>query len=177
MTSETRTAAHEGRGRLGRLFGRGQAAPAAELQVAAPVGGALMPLEALEDGVFSAGILGAGVAVAPDSDVITAPVDGEVVSAMPHAYGIRTDDGVDVLVHIGIDTVELGGTHFVPKVTQSQRVRRGQPLVEVGFAAVREAGYRTSVVVLVTNTPEFASVVPSTAPSARAGEPVLTVHR
>ena len=178
MSRDTRTTS-DGQGRLGRLFGRGakpEPRPGGVL-VGAPVGGVVLPLEALDDGVFSAGILGAGLAIRPEAGAVTAPIDGEVVSVMPHAYGIRSDEGVDVLVHVGIDTVELRGAHFAPQVRQQQRIRRGDLLVQVDLEAISDAGYRTDVVVLVTNAAECTAVEPSAASVVTAGQALITVTR
>ena len=121
-----------------------------------------MPLEKVADPVFSSGALGNGVGILPSEGRIVAPVAGTVVTAMDsgHAYGIRTDDGVEVLIHIGLDTVNLKGQGFSPKVSAGQRVDRGDPLVDVDLAAVREAGYDPTTILVVTNTASLTAVVP-----------------
>lgn len=128
----------------------------------APVAGTATPLEKVADPVFSSGALGSGVGILPTEGRVVAPVAGTVVTAMDsgHAYGIRTDDGVEVLIHIGLDTVNLKGEGFSPKVSTGQRVDRGDPLVDVDLAAVREAGYDPTTILVVTNTASLAAVVP-----------------
>ena len=128
----------------------------------APVAGTATPLEKVADPVFSSGALGSGVGILPTEGRVVAPVAGTVVTAMDsgHAYGIRTDDGVEVLIHIGLDTVNLKGQGFSPKVSAGQRVDRGDPLVDVDLAAVREAGYDPTTILVVTNTASLTAVVP-----------------
>ena len=128
----------------------------------APVAGTATPLEKVADPVFSSGALGSGVGILPAEGRVVAPVAGTVVTAMDsgHAYGIKTDDGVEVLIHIGLDTVNLKGEGFSPKVSTGQRVDRGDPLVDVDLAAVREAGYDPTTILVVTNTASLAAVVP-----------------
>ena len=128
----------------------------------APVAGTATPLEKVADPVFSSGALGNGVGIVPSDGHVRAPVAGTVVTAMDsgHAYGIRTDDGVEVLVHVGLDTVNLKGEGFSPRVGAGQRVDRGDPLVDVDLAAVRQAGYDPTTVLVVTNTASLGAVVP-----------------
>ncbi|WP_062378121.1 beta-glucoside-specific PTS transporter subunit IIABC [Demequina pelophila] len=150
---------------------------AGPVTVAAPVAGTVIPLAEVNDKVFSSGALGQGAGVLPASGVITAPVAGELVTVMPHAYGIRTAAGVEVLVHVGIDTVKLDGKHFASKVAQGDTVVRGQQLAQVDLAAVKAAGFDTTTVVLVTNADE-ADAVAVAATGAVAGEgDLLTVSR
>ena len=128
----------------------------------APAVGTAMPLEKVADPVFPSGALGNGVGILPSEGRIVAPVAGTVVTAMDsgHAYGIKTDDGVEVLIHVGLDTVNLKGEGFSPRVSAGQRVDRGDPLVDVDLAAVREAGYDPTIILVVTNTASLAAVVP-----------------
>ena len=128
----------------------------------APAVGTAMPLEKVADPVFSSGALGNGVGILPSEGRIVAPVAGTVVTAMDsgHAYGIKTDDGVEVLIHVGLDTVNLKGEGFSPRVSAGQRVDRGDPLVDVDLAAVREAGYDPTIILVVTNTASLTAVVP-----------------
>ena len=137
--------------------------PAAPTTAAcAPAVGTAMPLEKVADPVFSSGALGNGVGILPSEGRIVAPVAGTVVTAMDsgHAYGIKTDDGVEVLIHVGLDTVNLKGEGFSPRVSAGQRVDRGDPLVDVDLAAVREAGYDPTTILVVTNTASLTAVVP-----------------
>lgn len=174
------------RGRLARAFGRlrGDTAttgsePAAAAGISptvlgAPATGTAVALAETEDPAFSAGILGPGAAVRPTVGDVVSPLSGTVVSAMPHAYGLRATSGLEVLVHVGVDTVGLDGLHFTPHVAQGQQVAAGEPLVSVDLDAVAAAGYPTTVILVVTNTAGRRVEPPTTGP-VEAGQPLLTV--
>jgi PTS system beta-glucosides-specific IIC component len=130
--------------------------------VAAPVAGRVVPLEAVPDRAFASGALGKGSGIYPSEGRVFSPADGTVLVAMPHAYGIRTDEGMEILVHIGLDTVQLKGEHFAPKVTQGERVTKGQPLAECDIDGIVAAGYNPTVIMVVTNHTEYSAVVPMT---------------
>jgi PTS system beta-glucosides-specific IIC component len=136
------------------------AVPSEAFAVTAPVAGQILPLDQVPDKVFSSGAMGQGLAVNPTEGKAYAPLAGTLVTVMPHAFGIRTDDGLEVLVHIGLDTVELGGEHFTPAVTQGQRVAAGDLLSEFDIAAIEAAGYRTMTIMIVTNPGPYQAVVP-----------------
>ncbi|WJZ03449.1 beta-glucoside-specific PTS transporter subunit IIABC [Corynebacterium freiburgense] len=125
-----------------------------------PVEGIVIPLEQVADPVFSGGTMGIGTAIQPSSNEFVAPVSGKVVSAPKsgHAFGIRTADGIEVLVHIGIDTVKLKGEHFSPQVHQGDEVTQGQPLATADLQAITEAGFDTTTILVVTNAAKFAAV-------------------
>lgn len=145
------------------------------LEVHAPVAGTAVSLAAVPDAVFSSGALGAGAAVVPTDGRVVAPVDAEVVSVLPHAYGLRTADGVELLVHIGIDTVQMAGAGFAPAVAAGASVRAGDLLTEVDLAAVRAAGHDTSTVVVVTGGADPASVLPAAEGRVSSGDALLRV--
>ena len=134
--------------------------PAEALVVTAPVAGRIVPLDQVPDKVFSSGAMGPGLAVDPTEGRAYAPVAGTLVTVMPHAFGLRTEDGTEVLVHIGLDTVELGGRHFRPAVTQGRQVAAGDLLGEFDIAAIEAAGYRTTTIMIVTDPGPHRSVVP-----------------
>lgn len=129
-----------------------------ETVIAAPVSGVGVALASLSDPVFAAGALGPSVAIIPGEDRILSPVDGIVtaVTATGHAFGVTSDEGAEVLVHIGIDTVKLGGAHFVPAVRMGDAVVRGDLLGSVDRQAVVAAGYDPVTIVAVTNPDSFA---------------------
>ncbi|MDR2372514.1 MAG: PTS glucose transporter subunit IIA [Bifidobacteriaceae bacterium] len=148
--------------------------------VGAPAPGWVVDLKSAGDQTFASGALGAGVAVIPESREVAAPVSGTVVAAFPtgHAFGIASEDGVEVLVHIGVDTVKLKGEHFTALAVEGQRLRQGDPLARVDFAAVGQAGYQTAVIVAVTNTADFAAVEPlGLGDCVARGAPILRVTR
>jgi PTS system beta-glucosides-specific IIC component len=130
------------------------------LTVGAPVAGQVVPLAAVPDKVFASGAMGSGLAVIPSEGKVYAPVTGKVVVAMPHAIGMQADNGLEVLIHIGLDTVQLEGRHFSPHVNKGDQVEMGQLLTEFDIDAIVEAGYNPMTVMIVTNSTEFSAVVP-----------------
>lgn len=143
----------------------------------APVKGSMVSLDQVDDRAFSSGALGKGVAFVPEEDTVCAPVDGEVVSLFPtlHAIGIRTSYGIEVLIHIGINTVELNGTHFHAMVKQGDTVKAGQVLVKADFGKIKADGYDTTVIMIITNTNDYLDVIPNRLTRLSDKEPCLTV--
>ncbi|MFJ9705765.1 beta-glucoside-specific PTS transporter subunit IIABC [Streptomyces sp. NPDC101234] len=129
--------------------------------LAAPVAGKVVPLSEVPDKVFSSGAMGSGLAVIPSEGKVYAPIGGTLVSVMPHAFGIRSDSGVEVLVHIGLNTVELKGRGFTPAVTQGQRVEAGDLLTDVDLKVITDAGYDPMTVLIVTDPGSHSAVVPT----------------
>lgn len=130
-------------------------------KVDAPVAGKLVDIKTVSDAVFSSGMMGEGVAIEPSGDEIIAPADGEitVAYATKHAYGLKTADGVEVLIHIGIDTVNLAGKGFESQVVQGQQVKKGDVLGTFDKQVISDAGYPVTTMVIVTNTKTFKTVV------------------
>ena len=130
--------------------------------VLAPVAGRTVALADVPDKVFASEAMGKGVAIVPSSGTVHAPVSGTVIAAMDsgHAYGIKSNDGVEVLVHIGIDTVQLGGKGFTPRVAQGQQVKQGDVLAEVDLDAIAAAGYDATTIVVITNTASLTAIDP-----------------
>jgi PTS system beta-glucosides-specific IIC component len=143
--------------------------------ITAPVAGTIVPLAAVPDPVFSSGAMGNGLAVLPTEGKVYSPVSGTVTAQMPHAYGITADNGMEVLIHVGIDTVKLEGKHFAPKVSKGQRVTDGQLLTEFDVDAILAAGYNPMVIMVVTNSGDYAAVVPIAEGEVGARELVLDV--
>lgn len=127
------------------------------------VAGKVVPLAEVKDQAFSTGALGKGIGILPTSDEIHSPVDGEVVTVFPtkHAVGIRSDEGVEVLIHIGIDTVSLEGQYFEMSIKQGDRVTKGQLIGHVDFEQVKAAGFDTTTMIVITNTPDFLDIIPT----------------
>ncbi|GFH41107.1 N-acetylglucosamine-specific PTS transporter subunit IIBC [Lactococcus insecticola] len=125
-----------------------------ELAFSAVATGEIEPLSAVNDGVFSEKMMGDGFAIIPSDDTVTSPIDGQVTTIFPtkHAFGLLSDNGVEVLVHIGLDTVELAGAPFDVKVIEGSQVKAGQTLALVDFAAVKSAGKKTDIIVVITNS-------------------------
>jgi len=132
------------------------------ITVLAPVTGAVIALSDVQDKVFASGAMGAGLGIVPEEDRVYSPIAGTVQAVMKtgHAYGIKSDDGVEVLVHIGIDTVQMKGEGFASAVARGDRVEAGQLLATVDRAKVLEAGYDTTTLMVVTNTKDLTAVVP-----------------
>ncbi|MFE5828546.1 glucose PTS transporter subunit IIA, partial [Streptomyces erythrochromogenes] len=149
------------------------------VDVLAPVAGCVVSLDEVGDPVFASRALGEGVGIEPANGRIVAPVDGELVTTVQtgHAFGIRTAHGIEVLVHIGIDTVQMNGEGFDVRVKSGQRVCAGDLLVEVDLDAVRAAKHPTITLMTVTNTAELASVEAHVGQNVTVGTPVVTVRR
>ena len=124
----------------------------------APVTGKVIKMTDVPDPVFSGEVLGKGCAVWPEDETVYAPVSGEVTVTMGHAVGLMGDNGVEVLVHVGVDTVNLQGKGFTGYVKQGDKVVAGQPMLKMDRAVIADAGYKDCVVLAVSNTAEFASV-------------------
>ncbi|MEN1976900.1 glucose PTS transporter subunit IIA [Cellulomonas olei] len=146
--------------------------------VASPVAGELVPLAQVADPVFASQALGEGVGVVPTSGEVVAPVAGELVTVADtgHAFGIKTADGVEVLVHVGIDTVRMAGEGFAVAVAKGQHVAVGDRLATVDLDAVRAAGFDTTTVVTVLNSRALTSVSPRPAGSVVPGDAVVDVE-
>lgn len=152
------------------------AAPTAA--VLAPVAGEIVPLAEVDDPVFASKALGEGVGVVPSDGVVVAPVAGELLTVADtgHAFGLKTADGVEVLVHVGIDTVKLAGTGFQVAVRKGEHVAAGDRLVTVDLGVVREAGYDTTTLVTVVNARALTRVEPRPAGSVARGGVVIDVE-
>lgn len=155
------------------------AAAGAGFELAAPVAGRVIGLDEVRDPVFASRALGEGVGIVPADGHVVSPVDGELITVVGtgHAFGIRTVDGIEVLIHIGIDTVQMKGKGFDVRVEPGQQVSAGDHLVEVDLDAVRAAEHPTVTLMTVTNTADLASVEPHTGQDVAAGAPVVTVRR
>jgi len=145
--------------------------------VCAPVAGDVIALEAVNDGIFSTGMLGLGCAVEPTGSVAYAPVTGTVTATMDanHAMGFISEDGVEVLVHIGIDTVNMAGDGFSRLVEQGAKVTAGQPVLTFDLAKIKAAGYPASTMCLVSNSAEYAAVEVAASGTVEAGSELIDV--
>lgn len=151
------------------------AAPSGTVRVLSPVAGVARPLSESADPAFSSLMMGDGAAVDPTDDAIVSPVTGTVTVLFPtrHAIGIASDDGAEVLVHLGINTVDLGGAPFDISVSQGDRVRAGQALGTFDRAAIEAAGCSAQTMVIVTNTSDFSAVRAVAAGGVAAGDDLL----
>ena len=131
-----------------------------DIRLTSPVAGELIPLSEVKDPVFGSGAMGRGAAVKDPQGKVVAPFDGEITVFFEtkHAIGLKSTDGVEVLIHVGMDTVKLKGEHFTAQAAQGDKVKKGQVLLTFDPGAIREAGYETTTPVVVTNAAEFADI-------------------
>jgi PTS system beta-glucosides-specific IIC component len=150
-----------------------------EVSIAAPVSGKLVPVQDVPDETFSGEMLGKGAAIQPSEGKIFSPVDGTVTSAFStgHALSITSVDGAEILVHVGIDTVELKGKYFTKHVNEDDKVRKGDLLIEVDLEGARSEGYDMVVPVIVMNMDSFSSITVETGREIRAGEEMLKLTK
>ncbi|MDX6151648.1 beta-glucoside-specific PTS transporter subunit IIABC [Marinococcus sp. PL1-022] len=145
--------------------------------IASPLKGAVIPLEEVNDAAFSSGAMGKGIAVIPVEGKLYAPADGEMTTVFPsrHAFGLKMDSGAELLMHIGLDTVQLDGKHFQSHVQQGDKVTRGQLLAEFDIKAIREAGYDLSTPIIVTNTGDYLDVIGDNDGNVEPGDTMLSI--
>ena len=149
----------------------------ADLSVSSPLAGTVVPLEQVKDESFAKGMLGPGIGIEPADGLVVAPFDGKVTVAFPtgHAYGLKSASGVQVLIHVGMDTVKLDGKGFTPRVAKGDIVRRGDVLAEVDLGVIRAAGYETITPVVVTNKKKLGAVTPVASGEIQRGDALLDV--
>lgn len=142
-----------------------------------PVKGNIKPIEQADDAAFAAKAMGDGLAIDPEDTTVTAPFDGTIAALFPtkHAIGLVSENGAEVLIHIGIDTVDLNGEHFTAFVKQGDKVKAGQKLVEFDQKKIKEAGYSTQTMFVVSNTPDCKKIKPLKTGAGQAGEDMLEI--
>lgn len=145
------------------------------LLVLSPLKGKAVSLADTGDDAFAAEILGKGAAVEPEEGKVYAPFDATVSALIGHAIGLTGKNGVELIIHIGIDTVKLNGKHYTPHCAQGQEVKVGDLLMEFDIPAIQAEGYKTITPVIVTNTPNYSDVMPLTGKDIQAGEALLTI--
>ena len=152
------------------------AAPAAKDTVlSACLNGTVVPLADVKDEAFASGVLGDGIAIEPTDGELVAPADGEISSTFEthHAVGMTTADGAELLMHIGIDTVKLGGKHFTYLVNEGDKVKKGQPLIRFELEAIKAEGYPVTTPLIVCNTDDYAAVAAKASGTVKQGDALL----
>ena len=156
------------------------AAPAAKDTVlSACLNGTVVPLAEVKDEAFASGALGDGIAIEPIDGELVAPADGEISSTFEthHAVGMTTADGAELLMHIGIDTVKLGGKHFTYLVNEGDKVKKGQPLIRFELEAIKAEGYPVTTPLIVCNTDDYAAVAAKASGTVKQGDALLELKR
>ena len=151
-------------------------APAAKDTVlSACLNGTVVPLADVKDEAFASGVLGNGIAIEPSDGELVAPADGEISSTFEthHAVGMTTADGAELLMHIGIDTVKLGGKHFTYLVNDGDKVKKGQPLIRFELEAIKAEGYPVTTPLIVCNTDDYAAVEAKASGTVKQGDALL----
>ena len=151
-------------------------APAAKDTVlSACLNGTVVPLADVKDEAFASGALGDGIAIEPTDGELVAPADGEISSTFEthHAVGMTTVDGAELLMHIGIDTVKLGGKHFTYLVNEGDKVKKGQPLIRFELEAIKDEGYPVTTPLIVCNTDDYAAVAAKASGTVKQGDALL----
>lgn len=148
-----------------------------QIQIASPLKGRIIELKDVEDAAFASGILGKGAAIAPDEGKVFAPVNGTVSALFPtkHAIGITSEDGVELLIHVGLNTVQLNGEGFEAKVAQGDKVTKGQELLDFDIELIRSKGFCLETPVIVSNSGEYLDVLVEAKDKTSAGDTLLHV--
>ena len=146
--------------------------------VMSPLDGAVIPLSEVKDEVFSSEAMGKGCAVIPTEGKVYAPFDGTIVGLLEshHAVGLESENGIEILIHVGMDTVKLNGKHFVCHVEEDQQVRKGQLLLEFDIQAIKEDGYEVTTPVIITNSDEFTDIETAVSGKVNHGDLLLNLR-
>ena len=155
------------------------ASAAKDTVLSACLNGTVVPLADVKDEAFASGVLGNGIAIEPSDGELVAPADGEISSTFEthHAVGMTTADGAELLMHIGIDTVKLGGKHFTYLVNEGDKVKKGQPLIRFELEAIKSEGYPVTTPLIVCNTDDYAAVEAKAGGTVKQGDALLELKR
>lgn len=145
--------------------------------ISSPIKGETIKLEDIEDAAFATGVLGQGLAIKPTEGKVVAPVSGEITTLFPslHAIGITSDEGVEILIHVGLDTVQLEGKGFKAHVKQGDKIVKGQELVTFDIDFIQESGYSIVTPVVVTNYNDYFEIAATESKSLELGDKAITV--
>ncbi len=152
---------------------------ASDYKVYAPIKGRIIKLESVKDEAFSSGAMGKGVAIEPAEGKVYAPFDGIIETAFPtkHAIGLTSDSGIELLIHVGMDTVKLGGTHFISHIEEGQKIKKGDLLLEFNPERIREEGYPTITPIIVTNSDDYSDVAENYSSPVDIGDNLLDIKK
>ena len=156
-----------------------QQAPVWPAIIGAECKGTVVPMENIPDEVFSQGILGQCIGIDPAEGKVFAPVDGEITQAPDsgHALGLMSTGGIEVLIHVGVDTVDMNGDGFTPRVKEGDKVKKGQLLLEMDLDKIAAAKHPAVVITVITNTDEFASVEGVASGTVEPGADLLKISK
>lgn len=145
--------------------------------IASPLNGEIVPLTDVKDETFASEMMGKGIAINPTEGKVVSPINGTVqmIFKTKHAIGLKSEDGAEILIHIGMDTVQLDGKHFTAHVKDGDKVKVGDTLVEFDMDAIKKEGYELVTPVIITNTMEYLEIVPKEIKSVNAGEDIITI--
>lgn len=150
-----------------------------EIEILAPVSGEAVPLSEVSDPTFSQEILGKGAAIRPSANQIVAPCDAviDMMFDTGHAVSMTSEDGVEILVHVGLETVNLKGQFFKVFAKSGDKVKAGQPLIEFDSEGIRKSGYDLITPVIVCNSDDYSAITPVTGKQVTAGEKLLSLSK
>lgn len=162
---------------IGNFF-KSLGARSKSITLLSPIAGKVIPLSEVKDPTFANGLLGAGIAIEPSSDRVVAPADARVEAIFPTGYAValHTEDGLDILIHVGLNTIQLEGKHFKVHATEGDLVEKGQVLIEYDCAAVAAEGFDETVPILLCNSVEFTAIESEYGRTVDELEPLFTVH-
>ncbi|WP_195989199.1 beta-glucoside-specific PTS transporter subunit IIABC [Clostridium sp. D53t1_180928_C8] len=148
-----------------------------KITIASPLNGEIVPLKEIKDETFASEMMGKGIAINPAEGKVVSPINGTVqmIFKTKHAIGLKSDDGAEVLIHIGMDTVQLDGKYFTAHVKDGDKVNVGDTLVEFDMDAIKNEGYELITPVIITNTIDYLEIVPKEVKSVNTGDTVITI--
>lgn len=147
------------------------------ISIAAPIKGNVVALADVKDEVFSSESMGKGIAIEPEEGKVYAPADGVISTFFPtgHAIGITTDSGAEILIHVGMDTVEMNGDGFEPQKSQDDKVKKGDLLLKFNIDKIKAAGHPVTTPVIITNSDDYADVIPTNALKVDRGDELIQI--
>ena len=148
-----------------------------KITISSPLNGEIVPLTEVKDETFASEMMGKGIAINPKEGKVVSPINGTVqmIFKTKHAIGLKSQDGAEILIHIGMDTVQLDGKHFTAHVKDGDKVKVGDTLVEFDMDAIKKEGYELVTPVIITNTIDYLEIVPKEIKSVNAGEDIITI--